>query len=462
MTSCPYDEIFFGGARGGGKTEGCLGDWILHSSKWSKFAKGVFFRHTLPQLEQVIERAAELFIPLRALYNAQKKIFIFPNGATLKFRYLDKEKDAENYQGHEYSRVYFEEMTNWASPAPIDKLRGTLRSASDIDCKLIGTGNPGGVGHTWVKERYIDPCRTGYKVITEVFDYEDEHVEMTRVFIPSTLDDNTALRNKGKYIAQLYQVGSDELVRAWLKGDWDIAAGAFFEGVWDATRHVVEPFVIPVHWKRWRALDWGYRAPYSVGWYCIDENDVIYRYRELYGYGGKANKGTEEEAGAVAATILKMEKQERDVGITFMNNPADSAMWNSDGRYHAIADIFMDAGVHWEKSVKGAGSRVNGLQEIIQRLRSDKFKVFSTCKHFIRTIPVIPRDEINPDDVDTDAEDHALDETRYSLSTRVMKSGNKPKTADVKTGSFDWLAKKAQQASDKNKHALRGEIDGHR
>lgn len=462
MLECPYDEIFFGGARGGGKTEGCLGDWLMHQQTFGEWAKGVFFRHTLVQLEQVIERAKQLFIPYGAIYGGNKT-FTFPSGSILKFRYLDGLKDADNYQGHEYTRVYFEEITNWKESAPIDRMRATLRSPFDVQCKMLATGNPGGVGHTWVKERYIDPAREGYKAIVETFTYGTETVTNTRIFIPSTLDDNTALQNKAKYIAQLHQVGSAELVRAWLEGDWDIAAGAFFEGVWDSSRHIISPIPIPPHWKRWRAIDWGYRAPYSVGWYCIDEDDCIYRYRELYGYGGKANKGSEEEAGAVASAILKIEEPERKLGIKFMNNPADSSMWNNDGRYHSIADIFLEAGVGWEKSVKGAGSRVNGLQNIIQRLRADKFKVFSSCRHFIRTIPVIPRDEKNPEDVDTDSEDHVCDEVRYSLSTRVMKSGNKPdEHKPPKTHTFDWIAKKAENDQRRTKFGLRTNIDGHK
>jgi hypothetical protein len=463
LTSCPFDEIFFGGARGGGKTEGCLGEWILHSEAYREDASGVFFRHTLPQLEQVIERAKVLFKPMGYNYNGQAKTFHFDNGSTLKFRYLNGKADADNYQGHQYTRVYFEEMTNWADPDPIDMLRATLRSPADVQCKLIGTGNPGGVGHTWVKERYIDPDRNGYYPVTERFEYEGQTVEMTRVFIPSTLDDNEALQNKAQYIAQLYQVGSPELVRAWLQGDWDIAAGAFFEGVWVPEQHIIEPFAIPPHWKRWRAMDWGFRAPYSIGWYAIDEEDCIYRYRELYGYGGKANRGTEEEASAVAAAILKVEEAERKVGITFMNNPADSSIWNSDGRFHSIADIFFDSGVQWEKAVKGPASRVNGLQEVVNRLRADKFKVFSTCKHFLRTVPVVPRDEKNPDDVDTDAEDHVIDEVRYSLSTRVLKSREKKaEETKAKTHSFDWLVEKTRRDSKRApKYGLRQGIDGY-
>ena len=460
---CPYDEIFFGGARGGGKTEGCLGEWLIHQQEYGEFAKGVFFRHTLVQLEQVIERAKALFTPIGATFGGNKT-FTFPSGAILKFRYLDGEKDADNYQGHEYTRVIFEEITNWKDSGPIDRLRATLRSPANVQCKLLATGNPGGVGHTWVKERYIDPDRNGYHAITEEFEYDGDVAVNTRIFIPSTLDDNTALQNKAQYIAQLHQVGSPELVRAWLEGDWDIAAGAFFEGVWDASRHIINPIPIPPHWKRWRAIDWGFRAPYSVGWYCIDEDDCIYRYRELYGWGGKANKGSEEEAGAVAQAILKIEEPERKLGITFMNNPADSAMWNSDGRYHSVADIFIEAGVGWEKAVKGPNSRVNGWQEVIERLRADKFKVFSSCRHFIRTFPVLPRDDKNPEDVDTDSEDHVGDEVRYSLSTRVMKSGKKPKSKkEPKHGTFDWLSKKSEQDKQREskRYGLRTKIDGY-
>jgi len=424
LISCPYNEIFFGGARGGGKTEGCLGEWLAHHSHCGKSARGMFVRHTLPQLEQVIERAEVLFDKI-ASYNAQKKMFTFHTGGTLKFRYLDGVKDAENYQGHEYTRIYVEEITNWAEPDCIDLLRACLRSPDDIVCKLIATGNPGGVGHTWVKHRYVDIDPRGYKAVTERFEYGEEVAEMTRVFIPSRLEDNKSLRNKAIYVAQLHQVGSPELVRAWLEGDWDIVAGAYFEGVWNPAVHIVDPFDIPVHWIQWRSMDWGTARPYAINYYAKSPDGVTYITGELYGWGGKPNVGTGETASEVASKVVEYELEMLRSGVKLVKNPADSSIWSNVGSDLSVEDHFRDRGVIWHQADKAKGSRINGAHELVSMLKEEKLKVFSSCYHWLRTVPSIPRSSKNPDDVDTDAEDHCYDSTRYGVVSRRRKTNTK-------------------------------------
>ena len=141
------------------------------------------------------------------------------------FAYLERDSDAEEYQGHNYTRVYVEEVTNFPSPAPIDKLRATLRSGSGVPVGMRLTGNPGGAGYNWVKKRYIDPAPRGYKLLTEEceieLDGEKRMVSLDRVFIPSKIGDNQLLmRNDPTYILRLRQSGSEALVKAWLEGNW--------------------------------------------------------------------------------------------------------------------------------------------------------------------------------------------------------------------------------------------------
>ncbi|WP_256470564.1 phage terminase large subunit [Bradyrhizobium sp. 2] len=263
LVKCPADEIFYGGARGGGKTDGMLGKFAVKASRYGEHCVGVFFRRSREDLKEAIERSQQIYGPIGAKWNEQKKWWRFPNGARLKFEYLDRDADADNYQGHNYTDVFFEELTHWASPTPVNKLRATLRSATGVPCQFHATGNPGGPGHQWVKARYISPAPQGWSLMWEDFTnpFTGEIVRKNRVFIPSKLSDNHYLGSG--YVANLYQSGSKELVRAWLAGDWDVVEGAFFD-CWDASKHVVRPFEVPETWARFRSGDWGSAKPFSM------------------------------------------------------------------------------------------------------------------------------------------------------------------------------------------------------
>lgn len=439
LVNCPVFEVLFGGARGGGKTEGMLGDWLLHQSRYAADATGVFFRRTLPQLEPVIERARKLFALIGAEYNIQSKTFKFPNGALLKFRYLDSSSDAENYQGHEYTRLYFEEVTNWSAPDAIDMLRACLRSSAGVPCRLRMTGNPGGVGHSWVKQRFIDAAPP-MSLIT------DQESGSKRVFIPSKLEDNPHL-DPVEYVQMLKQVGSPELVRAWREGDWNVSSGAFLAGLFSRQEFVIKPFDIPAHWVRWRSMDWGFAAPYCVLWYAQDEDGNVYVYRELYGIekdaqgNFKPNKGSRETAKQVAKKIVKAEAFERSNHIELLGSTADPAIWSQIGTELSIEEHFRKNGVTWHRADAGRGSRVLGAHEVIRRLRERSLFIFDTCTHLIRTLESIPTNTSNPEDVDTDAEDHAWDTLRYGLRRRKSET-KEPNTDDgVVVGSFDYLSR---------------------
>ena len=197
LIQCPIFEVFYGGARGGGKTESSIGDWIEHSSTYGEAAIGIFVRRKFKQLAEVIARTKQIFPKMGGKYNEQKAEWRMPGGGRLKFVYLERDSDAEEYQGHNYTRVYVEEVTNFPTSGPIDKLRATLRSGSGVPVGMRLTGNPGGPGHNWVKARYIDPDPNGYKIIEESCDIEIDGVMQTvkleRVFIPSKLGDNMLL-----------------------------------------------------------------------------------------------------------------------------------------------------------------------------------------------------------------------------------------------------------------------------
>jgi len=195
LLACPVFEVFFGGARGGGKTDGMLGEWASHADLHGKNAVGLMVRRERVQLLETIERSREIYGPLGARYNDQDKMWRWPNGARLRFAYLECDADADAYQGHSYTRVYVEELGTFPSASPVLRLMATLRSGEGVPCGFRATGNPGGPGHQWVKARYIDPNPAGWEI--RKFTYENpwtrETIERDRVFIPSKLQDNKFL-----------------------------------------------------------------------------------------------------------------------------------------------------------------------------------------------------------------------------------------------------------------------------
>jgi Terminase large subunit, T4likevirus-type, N-terminal len=425
LLQCPVFEVFYGGARGGGKTESSIGDWLDHSSTYGEHAIGIFVRRKLKQLEEVIARTKQLFPKIGAKYNEQAKTWTMANGARLKFVYLERDSDAEEYQGHNYTRVYVEEVTNFPSPGPIDKLRATLRSGAGVPVGMRLTGNPGGAGHNWVKKRYIDPCPAGYQIITESIeielDGEMKTVSLDRVFIPSKLKDNSLLlRGDPTYVLRLRQSGSEQLVRAWLEGDWNIIDGAFFDE-FDPGRHILSHdwlALIPRNAVRFRSFDWGSAKPFSVGWWAISDgtwglpNQALLRYQEWYGAKGP-NVGLKMTADLVAAGILEREK-----GQHIQYGVADPACFIRNGG-PSIAETMIVKGCGWRPA---DNKRQPGWEKLRQRLVGEEGKpmlyVLETCDDFIRTIPILQHDDTNPEDLDTEAEDHVADEVRYAVMSR--------------------------------------------
>lgn len=428
--ACPVFDVCYGGARGGGKTDACLGEWVLHQAAYGEHAKGLFIRRKQVDLASTLERARALFLPAGAKFNEQKSMFRFPGGAVIWFRYLERDADADNYQGHDYTRVYVEELTQFPLPGPVDKLKATLRSAAGVPCGMRSSCNPGGPGHTWVKARYIDPGP--WTIIKEQFSnpFDGTMLELDRVFIPARLTDNRQLlEHDPLYVAKLQQSGSAELVRAWLEGDWNIIEGAFFDN-W-SSRNVVRPFEVPGDWTRFRSLDWGSARPFSVGWWAIASDHGNYgtgadiprgclvRYREWYGSNGKPNEGLKLTAEAVAEGI-----KERERGETISYGVADPAIFSSDGG-PSIAERMFKATVVWRRAdnarVARAGA-LGGWDQLRSRISGDddgpQLVVFSTCRDFIRTVPVLQHDDLRPEDVDTEGEDHAGDEARYACMSR--------------------------------------------
>lgn len=453
--TCPVREALLEGNRGGGKSESLLCDYAQHVGEgWGSAWRGVIFRPEYKDLDDIVAKSERLFrriFPTARFLRAKTDYrWIWPSGETLAFRAGKLTGDYWAYHGHELPFLGFEELTSWADPGFYLMMQSCCRSAEPgIPKKIRSNTNPWGAGHGWVKDRFIDPAPRG-RIIRErgtqwIWDEDRrEPIEVpaiiSRVAIHCDLRDNLhLLRSQPEYIAQLEGIENPELRRAWLEGDWDVVVGGFLQGVWSRERHVVEPFEIPAYWRRWRAMDWGFRRPYSVGWYASSPDGVIYRYRELYGYGGRPNVGSRETAAEVAKRIRAIEEPERRAGIVFARNPADNSIWDRTGAEKSIEEYFRAEGVRWVKSDKSPGSRIRGGQVVIEHLREGTFKVFSSCRHWLRTVPVLEVDEHEWEDVDTDQEDHGWDETRYSLVSRHTPTERKRRAAAKVGTTFDDL-----------------------
>lgn len=314
--------------------------------------------------------------------------------------------------------IGFDEVGNFPSADPVYKIFATLRSAHDVQRKRIRlTANPGGPGHSWVKARYVDPAPQG---LTPILD-QDSGIE--RLFVPSRVTDNMILMKQDPgYVARLQQVGSPELVRAWLDGDWNAVQGAYFTEF--GMRHVVAPFTIPSTWLRFGCFDWGSASPYCYLWIAVSDGRFLPKhslvvYREDYGAGadGKGRKWTAEQ---VAENILHMQRRDETV-----YSVGDPSMFKEDGG-PSIGERMAKVGLRMRPA---DNKRIAGWDAIRQRLRGapddyDGHKIkpllymFNTCKNLIRTLPNLQHDSRHPEDLDTTAEDHAADALRYGVMSR--------------------------------------------
>lgn len=477
---CPVFEVLLSGTRGGGKTDALIMDFVQHVGVgWGPDWRGILFRETYKQLDDVKKKCRK-WIPQMfptAAYNKQEHTWTFPDGEQLLLRHMKTEEDYQNYHGHEYPFIAFEELTNWASDGCYRLMMSCCRSSVDpkkrdkfgrpLPRKIRATTNPYGKGHNWIKKRFQLPQMMG-KIIRVADDpIEEGEVQeeiRPRVAIHSHFDENIKLKESEPNYRQSVKAAARNPAEeaAWLRGTWDITSGGMFDDIWDVGVHVLDPFTIPKEWRINRSFDWGSSKPASVGWWAeSDGSDVVmpdgsvrstvrgdlFRIMEWYVAGPGDNKGLRLTAAEVATGIVLREIQaglrEKITGKTRVRKgPADSSIWDDSGGPSIAAQMSRPvridgasySGVSWEKADKSPGSRKNGWEAIRQMLRDAKkdengirekpgLFVFRECKSFCSTVPSLPRDDRDPDDVDTEAEDHIGDETRYRIMTprRVMK-----------------------------------------
>lgn len=457
LVTCPAFEIFYGGARGGGKSDAVLGEFIRHAQEYGDGASALVVRRRVTELHDLIERSRVLYTPLGAKYNSTDKLWRFPNGARLQFIYLEQDSDADLYQGRSITRLYVEEAGTFPSEKPLLKLFACVRSGRGVPCKVILTGNPGGAGQHWLKARYIDPCPTGNKIMQRVTvnPLNKEEIVKTWCFIPAKVRDNPSLPSD--YAANI--IGSPEWVRAMLEGDWNAIEGAFFQ--WETHRHVCTPFDIDPTWMRFRSMDWGFASPFSVGWWAVvgDRTHVrgglngdselslprgaLVRYREWYG-ASAPNTGLKLTNQEIAEGIIEREKD--DPKITY--GVADPSMFSEQGGPSIAEQINSILSKHKPKPLApfkrgdnrrvGTKGAIGGWAQVRSRMKGNEdgeplLVCFNTCTASIRTIPALQHDVDKPEDLDTEAEDHVADDWRYACMSRpwIRKSVAEEKKQDT-------------------------------
>ena len=445
----PEYEALYGGAAGGGKSEALVMEALrqVHIPHY----RALILRKTYPELSELIGKSLNYYPRVfpGAKFNETKHRWTFPSGATVEFGAMHRTADKLKYQGRTWDFIAFDELTHftWEEYSYLFSRNRPIGPGTRV--YIRATANPGGIGHGWVKERFITAAPAGTRVVSEMKiqrpDGKEEKVTRDRVFIPASVYDNKILlANEPNYIANLSLLPEAER-RALLEGDWNSFSGQVFTewkddpGHYHDRRgsHVIAPFAIPPEWPVYRGLDWGYSRPFSVGWWAIDHDGCMYRIRELYGCTDEPNTGVKWTPEQLARKIREIEKDDPNLQGRRVHGVADPAIWDGSSG-ESIADVMERAGVYFDKADH---ARISGKVQVHNRLAFDEngramLYAFSSCRQFIRTIPALVYSQTDVEDVDTSCEDHIYDETRYVAMERKIK----PRvTVQAKEKQFDPL-----------------------
>ena len=424
--SRPEYEALFGGSAGGGKSDALVNEALrqVHIPHY----KGLIIRKTFPQLSELIEKSLRYYTRAfpGAKYNESKHTWTFPSGAKVIFGSMQHPKDRLQYQGQAYDYIAFDELTHFQYDEYSYLFSRNRPNGAGTRVYIRATANPGGIGHGWVKERFITaspPMTPIPQTVTWVQpNGEVQSFENYRIFVPSSVYDNPELlKNDPLYIARLASMPEADR-KALLYGDWDTFSGQVFTE-WrnnpDHYRdreytHVIDPFPIPKNWTIWCSMDWGYSRPFSIGYYAVDFERRLYRIREIYGCTGEPNVGVQMEPTSVARKMKEVEATDPNLKGRKILRVGDPAIWATQGT-ESIGTLFERERIYFDK---GDNARISGKMQVHNRLVFDEegipmFYCFSTCKNFIRTFPALVYDETNVEDIDTDGEDHIYDEFRY-------------------------------------------------
>lgn len=424
------DEVLFGGAAGGGKSYGQLIDALVYALRYPG-SKQLLLRRTYPDLERSLVLEHLKIFPLRHgySYNSSTHRGAFANGSRLEFGYCDSEKDVYQYQGAEYDVIRFDELTHFTEFQYL-YLLSRLRGVNPYPRSVRSSTNPGGVGHAWVKERFVDigPPGQVHRVV------DDRGNASTRIFLPSRITDNKPLmRGDPEYLARLERLPERER-KALLNGEWDLTDGQYF-AEFRRDRHVYRPdeVELPAHWRRFVALDYG-TDMLAAYWIALSPSRRAYVYREVY-EGRDNGKGADGRGHIASAAARRVrEATPEDEQIYSWLAPPD--LWNRNrdsGR--STAEIFAEQGVQLTPT---SNARVHGWRAVHEWLAditledgssAPALQISEACPNLIRCLPALQYDTHNPEDTAKDPHEitHAPDALRAFCVTHASPAAEPEK-----------------------------------
>ena len=451
----PEYEALYGGAAGGGKSDALLAEALrqVHIPHY----RALILRKTVPQLSELIDRSKAIYGPAfpAAVYRAGERCWIFESGARIFFGSMQYSKDRLAYQGKRFDYIAFDELTHFTFEEYSYLFSRNRPSGAGTRVYIRAATNPGGIGHGWVKDRFITPAppmtpiRETLKVKTPS---GEKAIRRDRIFVPSTVFDNRKLLTAApEYLANLALLPEAER-KALLEGSWESFSGQVFrEFVNDPAKyadrrftHVIEPFKIPRDWRIWRGFDFGYTRPFAVGWFAADPAGRLYHIREFYGSTGSPNEGLKWTPSEIAAEIKRIESEDENLKGRQIIGIADPSIFD-ESRGESIAKM-MARSPYFLSFSPGDNTRIPGKMQFHYRLAFDPegipmLYVFSTCRNFIRTIPALCYSSSNVEDIDTAAEDHIYDMTRYVLMERPISPQPKPQKPAPRDDPLDLMRK---------------------
>lgn len=452
---CGCDEVFYGGAKGGGKSFALVWDAYRYGMQYPG-AEIYLFRETYDDLEANIISTWKIEIPQETYkYNASKYVATLINGTSVKFRYVRNFQDANGYQGRSIDYIGIDELTKHEE-ATVQELQSCLRSPRHgYPTRFRATGNPGGIGHRWAKKRYITKTNYGKRK------YRDNKSGNSIAFIPATVRDNPYMEaNDPKYKRRLENL-SYEQREAYLEGNWDVFIGQGFPE-WEENIHVCEPFEIPSWWRRFMSADNGYADPFYFGWYAVSPDGQVYLYREftrdrddprLY-YTDQADKVMQLSQ---RAEIVDGEVQETQEKIDYIVAGVDA--WNKHHRDQtgkSLIDYYYEGGITYgfTKAVTDRKLRKATMHEYLKPYKDEfdnitsKLQIFNTCKTAIANFPELVEDEDDPEMIADTEYDHFYDSIGYGIiSYHMDKSKTPPADKSPLQKHKEQLAKRRQMAS---------------
>lgn len=427
---CGATEVVYGGAKGGGKTCAMVMEALAYGMEYAG-ATIYFFRETYDDLESNIIAEWKKRVPQELYkYHETKHIATLYNGTKYFFRYVRDKRDAEQYDGRSIDAIFVDELTKHEE-ASIQQLLSCLRSPLGFPARFRASCNPGGIGHSWVRKRYIQPTYKGEKT------YVDDITGNEIAFIPANVYDNHAIMlNDPAYVRRLENLPPKKK-QAFLHGDWDAYDGQAFEE-FDPSIHVIEPFDIPDHWYRWMSVDNGHTDPFAWYWFTVDENGFVYIYREFTREKGSEKLTYTQQAEKVIqlSTHMKIEANaplriREPVGMIFAGHDAFATHPMAPGK--TIAYFYQKAGLHpIIKSIPDRALRKATWHEYLKPFEYDhkmiaRVRMFDCCEKLIETLPQLSEDEKDPEKVEECGFDHWYDGAGYGLVSYHLNKSRVPK-----------------------------------